>query len=519
MYPTLWPSSGPGGSLWSIRARHRAVVGDTGGDRAAAGPGRTGSVKSTQRKRGRPAKDAPERAGSRETPTGAARRLSVLVISGDRRFRTRFKTGLGRHFGLVECTADAAGAGEVCARCHFDYVLADEIPGQTSSVELINGLDTGGAPPRVLILTERDKVETALDGLHAGARDLLLKPVSVEDAVSAIKRLDAESPATASVVAGRPDRAAPGDGPMLVGKTEAIARLKQMIRKVAPFPATVLIQGETGTGKELVARLLHQHSGRKGSFIPVNCGAIAPELMESELFGHTRGAFTSAHKLREGLFLAARGGTLFLDEISEMPIGLQVKLLRALEEGKVRPVGSDREVPLDVRVAASTQHDLQAEVKRGRFREDLLHRINVVHLRIPALRQRREDIPMLASHFMVQIAAELAMKEVPLDPASIQLLQAQEWSGNVRQLRNVIERTVLLGELPTEFVAADALPVPDHVAAYPLDWTLEEVKTHHMKRVLAASGGNKSEAARRLDVSRKTLERKLGSAVDGGDTG
>ncbi len=511
----LWPSSGPG----SIRARHHAVAGHLPGDRAADGPGRTGSVTSTQRKSGRSTRDAPERAGSHDTLAGATRRLSVLVISGDRRLRARFKTGLGRHFGLVECTSDAAGAGEVCARCHFDYVLSDEKPGQASSVELINGLDTGGATPRVLIMTERDNVETALDGLHAGARDLLLKPVSVEDAVSAIKRLEDESPATAAGVAGRPDSAAPGDGPILVGKTEAIARLKQMIRKVAPFPATVLIQGETGTGKELVARLLHQHSGRTGSFIPVNCGAIAPELMESELFGHTRGAFTSAHQLREGLFLAARGGTLFLDEISEMPISLQVKLLRALEEGKVRPVGSDREVPLDVRVAASTQHDLQAEVKRGRFREDLLHRINVVHLRIPALRERREDIPVLASHFMARIAAELAMTEVPLDPASIQLLQAQEWSGNVRQLRNVIERTVLLGELPTEFVAGDALPAPDHVAAYPLDWTLEEVKTHHMERVLAASGGNKSEAARRLDVSRKTLERKLGSAVDGGNAG
>jgi len=192
-------------------------------------------------------------------------------------------------------------------------------------------------------------------------------------------------------------------------------------------------------------------------------------------------------------------------------------LLRALEEGKVRPVGSDREVPVDVRVVASTQHDLQAEVKRGRFREDLFHRINIVHLHLPALRERREDIPALAAHFMTQIAAELAMAEVTLDQASIQLLQGQEWSGNVRQLRNVIERTVLLGELPTEFVAGNDASTPDHIPAYPLDWTLEDVKKHHMQRVLEASGGNKSEAARRLGVSRKTLERKLGTFADDPD--
>jgi len=452
-----------------------------------------------------------------DTPDVAVRRLSVLVVSRDRRFRTRLKTGLGRHFGLVECTANAASAGELCSRCHFDYVLADDVAGQANGIDLINSLDADEHPPRILILTERDRLEHALDGLHAGARDLLLKPVSAEDVVAAIRRLDAESPALASRVAGGAVGSASERGPTLVGKTESMSRLKKLIRRVAPFPATVLIQGETGTGKELVARLLHQHSGRKGSFIPVNCGAIAPELMESELFGHTRGAFTSAHQVREGLFMAARGGTLLLDEISEMPIGLQVKLLRALEEGKVRPVGSDREVPVDVRVVASTQHDLQAEVKRGRFREDLFHRINIVHLHLPALRERREDIPALAAHFMTQIAAELAMAEVTLDQASIQLLQGQEWSGNVRQLRNVIERTVLLGELPTEFVAGNDASTPDHIPAYPLDWTLEDVKKHHMQRVLEASGGNKSEAARRLGVSRKTLERKLGTVADDPD--
>ncbi len=440
-----------------------------------------------------------------------ARQLSVLVVSGDRRLRSRLQTGLGRHFGLVEGAPDPERARQVCSRCHFDYVVVDEAPGGVSAMTVLEGLGDVDSVPAVVILSERARVERAMDGLRAGARDLLIKPVSVEDTVASIRRLDAQSPAVSGVPSfSSRGPTAPGS-PRLVGSSAAMGRIKQMVRRVAPFPAAVLIEGETGTGKELVARLLHRHSGRKGNFVPVNCGAIAPELMESELFGHTRGAFTSAHQVREGLFMAARGGTLFLDEISEMPVGLQVKLLRALEEGKIRPVGSDREVPVDARVVASTQHDLPAEVKRGRFREDLFHRINVVHLQLPALRERRDDIPALVDYFMTEIANELAMAAVPLDEASMSLLQAREWTGNVRQLRNVVERTVLLGELPAEFVSGGepaAPPAGSH--PYPLDWTLEEVKKQHMQRVLEACDGNKSEAARRLGISRKTLERKLG---------
>lgn len=449
--------------------------------------------------------------GAGNPGAAVARQLSVLVVSGDRRLRSRLQTGLGRHFGLVESAPDPERARQVCARCHFDYVVVDESPGGISALTVLGGLVDADSIPAVLILSERDQVERAMDGIRAGARDLLIKPVSIEDAAASIRRLEAQPPAVASVPSFSRGRPTAPRGPRLVGSSAAMGRIKQMVRRVAPFPAAVLIEGETGTGKELVARLLHRHSGRKGNFVPVNCGAIAPELMESELFGHTRGAFTSAHQVREGLFMAARGGTLFLDEISEMPVGLQVKLLRALEEGKIRPVGSDREVPVDARVVASTQHDLPAEVKRGRFREDLFHRINVVHLQLPALRERPDDIPALVDFFMSEIAAELAMEAVPLDAASMSLLRARDWTGNVRQLRNMVERTVLLGELPAEFVSGSEPAAPDGSQPYPLDWTLEEVKQQHMRRVLEACNGNKSEAARRLDISRKTLERKLGS--------
>ena len=445
----------------------------------------------------------------------AARRLSVLVVSADRRFRSRLQTGLGQSFSLVEGAADEKRARQVCKRCHFDYVLVDDAPGQASTVTLLESLRDVDPPPRMLVLSERQDVEHALEALRAGARDLLLKPVSVADAAASIRRLDAVASATMTESSLPIRSQATPHGPRLIGASASISRVKQMIRRVAPFPATVLIEGETGTGKELVARLLHRHSGRKGRFVPVNCGAIAPELMESELFGHTRGAFTSAHQVREGLFMAARGGTVFLDEISELPVGLQVKLLRTLDEGKVRPVGSDREVTVDARVVASTQHDLPTEIKRGCFREDLFHRINVVHLQLPPLRERRDDIPALADYFMAEIAADLAMAAVPLDAAALRVLQARKWTGNVRQLRNVVERTVLLGELPPELVEITDEPLTvEGSSAYPLGWTLEQVKQHHMARVLASTAGNKSEAARRLGISRKTLERKLGSGSD-----
>jgi DNA-binding NtrC family response regulator len=246
----------------------------------------------------------------------------------------------------------------------------------------------------------------------------------------------------------------------------------------------------------------------------VNCGAIAPELLESELFGHTKGAFTSAHQGREGLFVAARGGTLYLDEISEMPMHLEVKLLRVLEEGTIRPVGADQEVPVDVRIVASTQSDLQALVRERRFREDLYFRLNVAQVELPALRERRDDIPVLARHFMEQLSADLGVAPLPLDAAAVAQLREHDWPGNVRELKNFVERSLMLGGLAFDKLVREPENSGEESAAYPLDWTLEEVKEHHMARVLRAMGGNKSAAARRLGISRKTLERRI--PLDGG---
>jgi DNA-binding NtrC family response regulator len=301
----------------------------------------------------------------------------------------------------------------------------------------------------------------------------------------------------------------------LVGDSEPIRRVRSMVERVAPTSATVLIEGQTGTGKELVARLLHEQSGRRGPFVPVNCGAIPAELMETELFGHAKGAFTGAHQPREGLFVAARGGTLFLDEISEMRSDLQVKLLRALEEGRIRPVGADREVPIDVRIVASAQPGLREQVQQRRFREDLYYRLNVVYIRLPSLSERPEDVVPLVQHFMQLVADEFGMTPAALDAAQFTRLRARDWPGNVRELRNFVERTVLLGE-PPDFepatAAADAEPLA--AGAYPAEWTLEQVKHAHILRVLAENHGNRSAAARQWGVSRKTLERRLGASSD-----
>lgn len=227
--------------------------------------------------------------------------------------------------------------------------------------------------------------------------------------------------------------------------------VKHIIERVAPTNAVVLIQGESGTGKELVARQLHQLSGRQGPFVPVNCGAIAPELLESELFGHTAGAFTGAKGNREGLFSFASGGTIFLDEIGEMPLKMQTALLRVLEQRAIRPVGSEKEVAIDVRVIAATNRKLAEEVEAGNFRQDLFYRLNVLDIVIPPLRDRPEDIVELTHYFTLQLAAELGVKEVVWSHEDLLKLQQYEWPGNIRELRNMIERCILLGKPPAEY--------------------------------------------------------------------
>jgi DNA-binding NtrC family response regulator len=436
------------------------------------------------------------------------RGASVLIVGGDPSYRSRVRAGLGRHVALVDSADGAAKAGQLMSRCHFELMVVDASLPDAPALDWISGLRQDGLAPKVVLVTTGAEPELLIDAMRRGVCDVLERPFETDALLAALQR-----------VAGvtRKGPAAPrlpdGSGSVtrrreLIGDSPPMRGVRALIQRIAPLPGTVLVEGETGTGKELVARWLHAHSARRGGFVAVNCGAIAPELLESELFGHTKGAFTSAHQGREGLFVAARGGTLYLDEISEMPLHLEVKLLRVLEEGTIRPVGSDQEIPVDVRIVASTQHDLRALVRERRFREDLYFRLNVAQVSLPPLRERREDVPVLVRHFMELLSADLGVPPLPLEPAAVARLQEHEWPGNVRELKNFVERSLMLGELALDKLAHEPVAVDPEIAAYPLDWTLEEVKEHHMARVLRALDGNKSAAARRLGISRKTLERR-----------
>jgi transcriptional regulator with PAS, ATPase and Fis domain len=295
----------------------------------------------------------------------------------------------------------------------------------------------------------------------------------------------------------------------MIGESEPIKEVWRIINRIAPMHSTVLIKGETGTGKELAARALHDLSGRRGSYVPVNCAAISADLIEGELFGHLKGAFTGAHQARQGLFSHADGGTLFLDEIGEMPLAMQAKLLRVLEQKRYRPVGSNCEIPTSARVITATNRDLVAEVLAGRFRKDLYYRINVIALHLPPLRERKTDIARLARLYLNIMSVEVGVPTPELDAYNLEQLTRYDWPGNIRELRNVIERSLLLGKPVSHFISANDLveSVSQPSPSNPL--SLEQVEQSQILKVLRAANGNKTAAARTLGVSRKTVERKL----------
>ena len=431
------------------------------------------------------------------------------ACGGDERQRRSLRQGAA----VAEFVASVGDAERLLPRCHFDCVVLEVGSAADPALAWIENLRRSGTAPCVCV-SAPDDASLAEASLRAGAAAVLPQPLDAKSLYGFLAALRKSSGFPPAAQAARGDTALRGSRAQLVGDGAPIRRVREIVDRVAPTPATVLIEGHTGTGKELVAQLVHERSGRRGPFVPVNCGAIPPELMETELFGHARGAFTGAHQQRDGLFVAARGGTLFLDEVSEMRSDLQVKLLRALEEGRIRPVGADREIPIDVRIIASAQPGLRERVRERMFREDLFYRLNVVHILLPCLRERREDIPALVQHFMRRVADEFSMTPVALDATALHALCVRDWPGNVRELRNVIERTVLMGGPPEEDPAAATLSQSAGRAsdddAYPLDWTLEQVKQAHIARVLAQNNGNRSATARQLGVSRKTLERRLG---------
>jgi DNA-binding NtrC family response regulator len=441
---------------------------------------------------------------------------SVLVVDDEPGMVSFLQRSLAQRCGWVATAGSVEEAAELLSRRHFDLIVLDiALPGR-SGVEWLHQLRDQGFVGDVVLMTAYADLETAIDALRAGAADFLLKPFSVAQMLNAVKRcFERSSLRRENFVLRRELDRRDGAVEGMVGTSAKIRDVCARIKRIAPTPSTVLIHGESGTGKELAARALHRMSPRgsgkdAGPFVPINCAAISAELIESELFGHVKGAFTGAAQGREGMFYYARGGTLFLDEISELPVPLQAKLLRVLDERKVRPVGSEQEIPVDVRVVAATNRDLVEEVAAGRFRRDLYYRLQVVEVVMPPLRDRLEDLPDLVDYFIGQLAARLGVAELAEDKAALGRLARYSWPGNVRELKNLIERSLILGYYADDFApdgdAVAAAPAPTLEAAS--EGSLAAIERSHILGVLETCKGNKSEAARRLGVSRKTLERK-----------
>jgi two-component system NtrC family response regulator len=434
---------------------------------------------------------------------------SLLIIDDEPGIRSFLQKGMEKHFGLVELAEDIVTAEALSERCNFDLIIADiRLPGG-SGVDWVTKIRDQGSTTAVIFITAHANVETAIAALRAGASDFILKPFRMEQIMASVELcLQRQQIQRENVVLRRQVDQFYDSG--MVGHCETMKSMCNVIKRIAPMPTTVLVEGETGTGKELAARAIHQWSGRQGSFVPVNCGAISSELMESELFGHVKGAFTGAHQPRDGLFTYASNGTLFLDEIGEMPLPMQVHLLRVLEEHTIRPVGSNREVPVDVRVIAATNRDLSEEVKKGHFRQDLFYRLNVVTVRMPGLRERLDDIPDLVEYFMQNLSTEMGVDPHVMGANDLAQLRSYDWPGNVRELKNVIERCLLLDQSPQQCLSK--LSVDETNAGCENESAallLEDVEKRHILKVLGMEGGNKSAAARHLGVSRKTLERKV----------
>lgn len=410
---------------------------------------------------------------------------------------------------------DTAGSVEM-AQALFDshdystVVLDVSLPGK-SGLQWLNELRQGGYEGDVILITGYADMDTAIGALRAGAQDFLQKPFRIDQLWYALDRAaDQNRLKRENFVLKRAVSNLQQNEQVMVGESPIVRQLRKLVAKVAPTDSTVLLTGESGSGKEVLARTLHGMSLRsERPFVPINCGAISPELIESELFGHAKGAFTGANESHQGLFYYAQGGTLFLDEIGELPLSMQTKLLRVLEDRRIRPVGSTKEVDVDVRIVAATNVNLDVEVKRGRFRQDLYYRLQVMPIEMPPLRSRPEDIELLANYFIRVFAKKLRIDPLKISPDMLARLQAYEWPGNVRELRNFIERSLILGYFPKEDLPLNLdLDEREHTAEDPQNESLEQVEKAHILRVLNACSGNKSEAARRLGVSRKTLERK-----------
>ncbi len=443
---------------------------------------------------------------------------NVLLVDDDADLCEALVDGLRSHAMRAASYTSAADALRALDEGDFDVVVSDLNMRAMGGIELCERVAANRPDVPVIVMTAYGSLDAAVAAIRAGAYDFISKPIEIAALVIAVERAARHRSLREEVKRLRIEVAQRPRDDELIGESAAMQKVHDLVSRVAASEASVLVTGESGTGKEVVARAIHRRSPRaSGPFVAINCAAVPEPLLESELFGHVRGAFTDARESRSGLFVQARGGTLFLDEIGEMAIGLQPKLLRVLQERTVRPVGGNAEIPVDVRIVTATNRDLEQAIEDGRLRDDLYYRINVVQVALPPLRARGGDILPLAVHFIHRFARQANKAVTGLTHEVAEKLVAYAWPGNVRELQNCMERAVAL----TQFEQIRVDDLPDKVRSYRFSHVvvagsdpaelvpLEEFERRYVLRVLDAVAGNKAAAARVLGVERKTLYRKL----------
>ena len=444
----------------------------------------------------------------------------ILIVDDDPNHLKTLQT-IVKSWGYRVSTADdGVKAVENVKEQPFSLILMDVRMAQMSGIEALKRIKQYNPAIPIIIMTAYSSVDSAVEALKSGAYDYLTKPLDFEVFKITIERALEHSGLKEENAILKSKMGTGYELENIIGKSRPMKELIEMMSMVAPTEATVLITGESGTGKELIARSIHRNSPRKnGPLVVVNCAALTETLLESELFGHEKGAFTGADKRREGKFKQADKGTIFLDEIGETSPAMQAKLLRVIQEREIQRVGGNETLKVDVRIIAATNRNLEDEVKKGNFREDLFYRLNVVTLHIPPLRERKDDIPLLAQHFLEKYAKKNNKSVKGFSPLAMDMLLKYSWPGNVRELENVIERAVIL--LPGEYITEKELPstvVEDYekekdeellLTQFMANRPLKEIEKQVILATLKDCGGNKSETARRLGINRKTLHKKL----------
>jgi len=436
--------------------------------------------------------------------------INILVVDDEEPFRRLLNKELSRKGYAVEVAHDGGEALRLLRDRSFDIILLDVVMPGVDGISLMKNLKEDPGLPAIIVLTGKATVETAVEAMKNGAYDYITKPYKLDELAIVIDRAYEFSRLSVKSKLLEQELIRKETPFEFIGKSKQLREILAMIQKVAPTDSPIFIQGESGTGKELVANTVWHYSTRKNApFIALNCATLSENLIESEIFGHEKGAFTSAYQAKHGLVEVADKGTLFLDEIGEMPIGLQAKLLRFLDSGEFRRVGGNRALRVDVRMIDATNKDLSGLIKAGQFREDLYYRLNVINVTLPPLRERKDDIVELARHFLGKYAKKLSKSVGEFTSEALELLTGYNWPGNVRELENVIERAVILSE--SGRVGAEDLSISSYaaIADMSINPSLEEMEKNYILRVLKESNNNQSKASQLLGIDRKTLYLKL----------